>query len=197
MTTTGDSDQSRRHGLQADMFEARPTRDGSTRRRDQPADPARHRSDRRARAQAREPLHALERVRRHAPDGRGLGLYDSDTRVLSTYDLLLNGVHPVVLRAGPAASFQSTIQLTNPDLFARSGATRSTSEIVLRRQSLGDRARARHRRRLPREHHDHELHDQPRARSRRRSRSTPTSPTSSSCAAPSARSAANGCPTDH
>src|SRR4051812_49330256 len=52
------------------------------------------------------------------PDDRGLGLYDSDTRFLSRYDLLVNGVHPSVLRAGPAASYQSTIQLTNPDVFA-------------------------------------------------------------------------------
>ncbi len=71
------------------------------------------------------------------PDGRGLGLYDSDTRVLSTYDLLINGVRPVVLRAGPAASFQGTIQLTNPDLFADPERELDASEIVLRRQSLG------------------------------------------------------------
>ena len=71
------------------------------------------------------------------PDGRGLGLYASDTRVLSTYDLLLNGVHPVVLRAGPAANFQGTTQLTNPDLFADPARDLDGSEIVLRRQSLG------------------------------------------------------------
>ncbi len=71
------------------------------------------------------------------PDGRGLGLYDCDTRVLSTYDLLLNGTHPVVLRAGPAASYHSTIQLTNPDLLSRSSDQLDGSEIVLRRQSLG------------------------------------------------------------
>lgn len=70
-------------------------------------------------------------------DGRGLGMYDSDTRVLSTYEMLLNGVRPVVLRAGPAASFQSTIQLTNPDLFADPLREFDGSEIVLRRQSLG------------------------------------------------------------
>ena len=50
------------------------------------------------------------------PDGRGLGLYDGDTRFLSRYDLLLNGARPVVLRAGPTAAFEATIQLTNPDL---------------------------------------------------------------------------------
>ena len=71
------------------------------------------------------------------PDGRGLGLYDSDTRVLSRYDLTLNGIHPVVLRAGPAASYRATIQLTNPDLFADPSRELDGSEIVLRRQSLG------------------------------------------------------------
>jgi len=71
------------------------------------------------------------------PDGRGLGMYESDTRVLSTYDLSLNGVRPVVLRAGPAASFQGSIQLTNPDLFADQARELDGSEVVLRRQSLG------------------------------------------------------------
>ena len=71
------------------------------------------------------------------PDGRGLGLYDSDTRVLSTYDMQLNGVHPVVLRAGPAASYYSTTELTNPDLFADPARQLDGSEVVLRRQSVG------------------------------------------------------------
>ena len=71
------------------------------------------------------------------PDGRGLGLYHNDTRVLSTYDMLLNAIHPVVLRAGPAASFEATTQLTNPDLFADPMRQMDGSEIVLRRQSLG------------------------------------------------------------
>lgn len=71
------------------------------------------------------------------PDGRGLGLYDSDTRVLSRYDLLLNGAHPVVLRAGPAAGFEGTIQQTNPDMFADPSRQLDGSEIVLRRQSVG------------------------------------------------------------
>lgn len=69
-------------------------------------------------------------------DGRGLGLYDTDTRVLSTYDLRLNGIRPVVLRAGPAANYQATIQLTNPDYISRTHEEEG-SEIVLRRQSLG------------------------------------------------------------
>ncbi len=71
------------------------------------------------------------------PDGRGLGLYHGDTRVLSTYDLRLNGIRPVVLRAGPAASYRGTIQLTNPDFVQPPSSSQDASEIVLRRQSLG------------------------------------------------------------
>jgi len=70
-------------------------------------------------------------------DGRGLGLYHGDTRMLSTYELRLNGIRPVVLRAGPAASFRGTIQLTNPDFVQAQAAATDGSEIVLRRQSLG------------------------------------------------------------
>jgi glycogen debranching enzyme len=69
-------------------------------------------------------------------DGRGLGIYAGDTRVLSTYDLRLNGIRPVVLRAGPAASYRGTIQMTNPDFFDSSGAE-NDSEVILRRHSLG------------------------------------------------------------
>jgi glycogen debranching enzyme len=71
------------------------------------------------------------------PDGRGLGLFDGDTRLLSTYDLHLNGLRPVVLRTGPAASYQCTIQLTNPDMVSSSLREVDGSEVVLRRQSLG------------------------------------------------------------
>jgi glycogen debranching enzyme len=71
------------------------------------------------------------------PDGRGLGLYNGDTRVLSTYDLQLNGQRPVVLRAGPAAHYRSSIQLTNPDMVSSSLRELDGSEVVLRRQSLG------------------------------------------------------------
>jgi glycogen debranching enzyme len=69
------------------------------------------------------------------PDGRGLGLFLGDTRFLSTYDLVLNGTHPVVLRAGPAAAQHSVIQMANPDLLEQGGAI--SDEVVLRRHSLG------------------------------------------------------------
>ncbi|MEP7359992.1 MAG: glycogen debranching N-terminal domain-containing protein [Chloroflexota bacterium] len=69
-------------------------------------------------------------------DGRGLGLFLGDTRFLSTYDLLLNGTHPVVLRAGPAAAQHSVIQMANPDLLEQ-GSDVGSAEVVLRRHSLG------------------------------------------------------------
>ena len=70
-------------------------------------------------------------------DRRGLGLYAGDTRVLSHYSLQINGVRPIVLRAGSAADFRSTIQLTNPDLVEHEGDQPSEAEMVLRRHSLG------------------------------------------------------------
>jgi glycogen debranching enzyme len=70
-------------------------------------------------------------------DGRGLGLYERDTRVLSTYELRLNGFRPVVLRTGPAVDYHSTIQLTNPDLFGSDADRLDRAEMVLRRHSLG------------------------------------------------------------
>jgi glycogen debranching enzyme len=68
---------------------------------------------------------------------RALGLYQGDTRVLSLYELRLNGTRPVVLRAGAAAGYRSTIQLTNPDLFHSPTGSDDSSEMVLRRHSLG------------------------------------------------------------
>ena len=68
---------------------------------------------------------------------RALGLYQGDTRVLSIYELRLNGIRPVVLRAGAAAGYRSTIQLTNPDLFHSPTGTHEGPEMVLRRHSLG------------------------------------------------------------
>ncbi|MDQ3448406.1 MAG: amylo-alpha-1,6-glucosidase [Chloroflexota bacterium] len=70
------------------------------------------------------------------PGSRGLGLYAGDTRMLSRYELRINGARPVVLRAGSAASYGSTIQLTNPD-FLRDPSDKLDPEVVLRRQSLG------------------------------------------------------------
>jgi len=50
------------------------------------------------------------------PDGRGLGLYDLDTRVLSCAVLRLNGSRPTLLRSQVSANHEGSIQLTNPEL---------------------------------------------------------------------------------
>ena len=70
------------------------------------------------------------------PDTRGLGLYHGDTRVLSHYELRVNGVRPVVLRTGGGAGFGGTIQMTNPELI-RNPIEKGDSLRVLQRQSLG------------------------------------------------------------
>src|SRR6059058_55748 len=97
-------------GAELDMFEARAAADARASESDQPEI---------VRATDLTGVHVLKHENLFVlssahgdirPDGRGLGTYDSDTRILSTYDLTLNGVHPVVLHAGPAASFQGTIQ---------------------------------------------------------------------------------------
>src|SRR3954452_15819329 len=49
-------------------------------------------------------------------DGRGLGLYELDTRVLSTSTLRLNGLPLTLLRGPYLRDGLDTIQLTNPEL---------------------------------------------------------------------------------
>jgi glycogen debranching enzyme len=70
------------------------------------------------------------------PDGRGLGLYEGDTRFLSLLEFRLNGARPIVLRTGGAAGYRGTIHLSNADMYLQPTAT-DDSEIVLRRHSLG------------------------------------------------------------
>lgn len=70
------------------------------------------------------------------PDMRGLGLYRDDTRVLSDYQLRVNGFRPVVLRASGGPGYASAIQLTNPDV-RRHPMEKRDAEIVMRRQSMG------------------------------------------------------------
>jgi glycogen debranching enzyme len=70
------------------------------------------------------------------PNMRGLGLYHDDTRVLSLYELRVNGFRPVVLRASGGPGYVSTIQLTNPDV-RHHPLEKRDPEIVMRRQSMG------------------------------------------------------------
>ena len=48
------------------------------------------------------------------PDSRGLGLYDSDSRLVSCLSLRVGGVRPVLLQGSMGANFRGAIQLTNP-----------------------------------------------------------------------------------
>ncbi|MET0228037.1 MAG: glycogen debranching N-terminal domain-containing protein, partial [Actinomycetes bacterium] len=48
------------------------------------------------------------------PDSRGLGLYDGDTRILSSDVLRVAGERPVLLAASVGANYRGAIQLTNP-----------------------------------------------------------------------------------
>src|SRR3954449_4374227 len=48
-------------------------------------------------------------------DGRGLSLYDLDTRILSTSILRLNGQRLTLLRGPHGSDGSDTIQLTNPE----------------------------------------------------------------------------------
>jgi glycogen debranching enzyme len=48
------------------------------------------------------------------PDSRGLGLYESDTRLLSCCALRVGGVRPVLLQGSMGANYRGSIQLTNP-----------------------------------------------------------------------------------
>jgi glycogen debranching enzyme len=48
------------------------------------------------------------------PDSRGLGLYDSDTRLISCLSLRVGGIRPVLLQGSMGANYRGSIQLTNP-----------------------------------------------------------------------------------
>ena len=50
------------------------------------------------------------------PDSRGLGLYQSDTRLLSCSALRVGGARPVLLQGSIGANYRGAIQLTNPTL---------------------------------------------------------------------------------
>ena len=68
-------------------------------------------------------------------DGRGLGLYELDTRILSTSVLRLNGAQLTLLRGPYRDSGADTIQLTNPEL-RRNPADKRTAASSLGRREL-------------------------------------------------------------
>ena len=66
------------------------------------------------------------------PDG--LGLYRSDTRFLSTYELRINGRRPVLLNQGVDRAYVATFQLVNPRLEAQyTGGPIPQQSLSLRR----------------------------------------------------------------
>ncbi|HEX9550550.1 MAG TPA: glycogen debranching N-terminal domain-containing protein [Candidatus Limnocylindrales bacterium] len=77
------------------------------------------------------------------PDGRGLGLYDLDTRVLSCAILRLNGLRPTLLRSEMSGNHEGVIQLTNPEFLRnrddkQSEAVARRSLSIVRRRWIGD-----------------------------------------------------------
>src|SRR3954462_1246972 len=56
------------------------------------------------------------------PDSRGLGLYLSDTRILSCCSLRISGARPVLLQGSLGANYRGSIQLTNPSADRNPGA---------------------------------------------------------------------------
>jgi glycogen debranching enzyme len=48
------------------------------------------------------------------PDSRGLGLYHSDSRLISCLALRVGGIRPVLLQGSMGANYRGSIQLTNP-----------------------------------------------------------------------------------
>ena len=59
-----------------------------------------------------------------AGNTRGLGLYLSDTRFLSTYEFRLNGLQPILLSSSVDESYVATFQMVNPVLLLDEGKRR-------------------------------------------------------------------------
>jgi glycogen debranching enzyme len=69
-----------------------------------------------------------------AGNDAGLGLYRSDSRFLSTYELRLNGRRPILLNHGVDRAYVATFQLSNPVLESHhSGAAIPKQSLSLRR----------------------------------------------------------------
>jgi glycogen debranching enzyme len=69
------------------------------------------------------------------PDSRGLGLYSSDTRVVSYLAVRINGGRPVLL--GADKGYRGTIQMTNADSVHRPDRGAPDATLAPARESLG------------------------------------------------------------
>ena len=74
-------------------------------------------------------------------DGRGLGLYDLDTRILSTAILRLNGSALTLLRGPYSDDGVDTIQLTNPEIRRDPNDKRAAASSLARRDLSVTRTR--------------------------------------------------------
>ncbi len=74
-------------------------------------------------------------------DGRGLGLYDLDTRILCTSILRLNGSPLTLLRGPHQSDGADIIQLTNPELRRNPDDKRAVESSLARRDLSLTRAR--------------------------------------------------------
>lgn len=74
----------------------------------------------------------------NVPSGNvnGLGLYFRDTRFLSAYDLVLEGITPIYLLSTGRERFSLVQELTNPDLITQSGQHVPRQVIRIQRQRV-------------------------------------------------------------
>src|SRR5438552_15996206 len=73
-----------------------------------------------------------------AGNSKGLGLYFSDTRFVSTYEFRLNRLQPILLSASVDESYVATFQMLNPVLALDEGKRRipPQSLSIRRRRSI-------------------------------------------------------------
>src|SRR5438045_9162383 len=70
-----------------------------------------------------------------AGNSKGLGLYFSDTRFVSTYEFRLNRVKPILLSASVDESYVATFQMVNPVLLLDEGKRRIPQQSISIRRS--------------------------------------------------------------
>ena len=91
-------------------------------------------------------------------DTNGLGLYYQDTRFLSTYELVLEGIPPTFLLSTGEMRFAEVQELTNPDLMLPSGTMIPKESITFHRERIASSFLKRHSARVHSFVHRLELH---------------------------------------
>jgi glycogen debranching enzyme len=66
------------------------------------------------------------------PDSRGMGLFDGDTRVLSSSVLRIAGERPVILHSDPGGSWRGVVTATNPEFRKDPGDKMGGDDRILR-----------------------------------------------------------------